>query len=106
MARGPFILFFVEGDLLPFLSVEWEEQDIVGFDIKLHFRKPNGTRVTKTAIIDDANLGGAGTAKFHFEWVAGDLVEGDSPAEIEIFDVALDNETFQGLILRVSGDIS
>ena len=96
---------FVENDLLPFLSVEWEGQDITGFDIFLNIRKPNKTRVVKTAIIDDPNAGGAGTALFHFEWAFEDLCVGDSDAEIEVFDGLL-NETFQGLILRTTGDIS
>ena len=106
MSAGPNVLFFVEGDLLPNLSIEYELQDITGFDIKLHFRKPDGTKTTKTAIIDDANLGGLGTATFHFVWSAGDLVEGDSSAEIELFDASLKNETWPSFVMRVTPEIS
>ena len=107
MSRGPQILDgFVEGDLLPNLSIKWESQDITGFTFSLHFRKPNGTRVTKAGIIDEANVGGLGTAIFHFEWAAGDLVTGDSDAEIEVTDVSSKNETFPRFILRVTEEIS
>ena len=106
MSAGPNVLFFVEGDLLPNLSIEWEGQDITGFTFSLHFRKPDGTRVTKAGIIDTANVGGLGTAIFHFEWAAGDLVTGDSDAEIEVFDASSDNETFPRFILRVAEQIS
>jgi len=107
MAKGSSVLEFVENDLLPFLDVEWEDQDITGFDIKLHIRKPNGLTVTKTAVIDDANAGNVvGVARFHFEWTAGDLIAGESSAEIEVFDALLKNETFQGLVLKVSKEIA
>ena len=106
MSAGPNVLFFVEGDLLPNLSIEWESQDITGFSFSLHFRKPDGTRVTKTGIVDDLNAGGLGTAVFHFEWAAGDLVTGDSDAEIEITDGSARNETFPRFILRVAEEIS
>ena len=106
MSTGPFIVDFVENDLLPHLSVEWEGEDISGFDIKLNIRRPNGTKVVKTAVIDDANVGAGGTALFHFEWALGDLCVGESAAEIEVFDVSLDNETFPGLILRVAKEIA
>ena len=100
------ILKFVEGDLLPWIEIEWENEDISGYSILLHVRKPNGTKFSKAAVIDDANVGGEGTAFFHFEWSAGDLVFGDSKAEIEIFDKASNNETLQGLILRTSKGIA
>ena len=105
MSKGPFIIKRVFGDLLPFLDVEWEGQDITGFTAFLNIRRPNGTRVVKSAIIDEPNLGGAGTAKFHFEWVTGDLLVGDSDAEIEVFDGLL-NETFRGLIIQVVEEIA
>ena len=106
MAHGPKVLYFVEGDLLPNLSIEWEDQDISGFSIFLHFRKPNGTRVTKNAVIDDANVGGTGTAIFHFEWSVGDLVAGDSSAEIEVMDTNSKNETWPNFILRCTEEIA
>lgn len=106
MSAGPGVLFFVEGDLLPNLSVGWKEQDVSGFSFSLHFRKPDGTRVTKVGIVDDANVGGAGTAVFHFEWSAGDLVTGDSDAEIEVIDGSARNETWPRFILRVTEEIS
>ncbi len=77
MSKGPFILDYVEGDLLPYVEVEWEGQDITGFTFELHLRKPNGLRITKSAIVDDLNAGGAGSAFFHFEWAPGDLVVGE-----------------------------
>lgn len=106
MSAGPQVLFFVEGDLLPNLSVGFEGQDLTGFTLFLHFRKPDGTRVTKAGIVDDLNAGGAGTALFHFEWAAGDLVTGDSDAEIEIIDGSARNETWPRFILRVTEEIS
>lgn len=106
MAGGEFILDYVENDLLPFLDVEWEGQDITGFTINLNFRKPNGTKVIKTAIIDDANAGGAGSALFHFEWASGDLCPGESLAEIEVIDGGALNETFQGIILKVAPEVA
>lgn len=108
MARGPYIINLVEGDLLPFLEVEWEDQDVTGFNILLHVRKPNGTTFTRTAVIDETNAGEprGGSAFFHFEWLAGDLDPGDSQAEVEAFNTAGKNETFQGFILRVAKDIA
>jgi len=103
--NGGKILRFVENDLLPNIDVEWEGEDITGMVIELHVRKPNGLRFAKTAIIDDPNVGATGSAKFHFSWSAGDLCPGDSQAEIQITNGGL-NETFQGLILRVSEEIS
>lgn len=105
MSRGPHVINFVENDLLPWIDVEWEGEDISGFTIYLHVRKPNGTRFSRTAIIDDPNLGGANSAFFHFEWLAGDLVAGDSTAEIEIFDTSNSNETIQELVLHVAKEI-
>lgn len=106
MSAGPNVLFFVEGDLLPNLDVGWEGQDITGFSFALHFRKPDGTRVTKVGIVDAINGGGLGTAVFHFEWSAGDLVAGDSDAEIEVTDGSARNETWPRFILRVTEEIS
>ena len=106
MSTGPRIIHFAEGDLLPWLDVEYEGVDITGFTIQLHFRKPNGTRTTKDAVVDDANVGGAGSALFHFEWASDDLKEGDSNAEIEITDASSLNETWKGLLFRVAEDIS
>jgi TATA-box binding protein (TBP) (component of TFIID and TFIIIB) len=107
MASGPYVLDFVEGDLLPNVVVQLEGEDITDFDIKLHVRKPNGTKITKTAVIDEANVDNlVGVAEFHFEWAAGDLVAGESKAEIELFDAASNNETFPGLILRVAEEIA
>lgn len=106
MSAGPNVLFFVENDLLPDLSVGFEGQDITGFSFSLHFRKPDGTRVTKAGIVDDLNVGGLGTAVFHFEWAVGDLVTGDSDAEIEIIDGSAKNETWPRFILRVTEEIS
>jgi len=102
MAKPRAVLNFVENNLLPNISVEWKDQDITGYTILLHVRKPNGLKFTKTAVIDDANTGNvSGIAMFHFEWSAGDLVAGKSDAEIEVFDVSSKNETFKGLILDV-----
>ena len=100
------VVHLVEGDLLPWIDVEWENEDITGFTILLHVRKPNGTRFSKPAVIDDANVGGAASAFFHFEWAAGDLCAGDSSAEIEIFDTLGRNETIQELILSVAKEIA
>lgn len=105
-SKGPFIMDFVEGDLLPHLDVEWEGVDITGYSIKLNIRRPNGTKVTIDAVLDDLNVGGAGSAIFHFEWSPGDLIVGESDAEIEVFDAASNNETWQGLVLRVSEEIA
>ena len=108
MAKGPRIFHFVEGDLLPWLEAEWENEDITGFTIQLHVRQPNGIRFTRDAVIDDANVGApvGGSAFFHFEWQAGDLVAGDSKAEVEVFDVGNLNETFPKMILRVAKEIA
>ena len=104
--KGPRIFHFVENDLLPWLEVEWENEDITGFTIRLHVRKPNGLRFTRDAVVDDANVGGAGSALFHFEWLAGDLCCGESTAEIEVFDAGSLNETFPKMILKVSKEIA
>ncbi len=103
--RKPGVLEFVENDLLPWLDVEWESQDITGYTINLHVRQPTGLRFTRVAVIDDANVGGLGTARFHFEWQPGDLIKGNSEAEIEIIDPSARPETFKGLVLKVEEEI-
>jgi hypothetical protein len=87
---------FVEGDLLPFVSVEWEDHDMTGYSAVLRVQKPSGECFERLAIFDNAAEG-----KFHFEWQAGDLVAGESKAEIEITDTMARNETWSGIILRV-----
>ncbi len=104
--QKPGVIHLVENDLLPFLAVEWEGQDITGFTILLHVRKPSGLKFSRAAVVDDFNVGGGGTALFHFEWVAGDLCVGLSEAEIETFDPSALNETFKGLILDVAEEIA
>lgn len=108
MAKGPRVLDFVENDLLPWIEVEWQDEDITGYTILLNVRKPNGLRFTREAVVDDANIGApeGGSACLHFEWRAGDLVEGDSDAEFEVFDAGNLNETFPRLILRVAKEIA
>lgn len=108
MAKGPRIFHFVENDLLPWLDAEWQNEDITGYTIRLHVRKPNGLRFTRDAVIDDANVGApdGGSALFHFEWQAGDLCYGESTAEIEVFDAGALNETFPQMILKVAKEIA
>jgi len=96
----------VENDLLPYLNVEWSGQDITSYTIELHVRYEDGTKITRSAVVDDYNVGGAGTALFHFEWQAGDLITGTHTAEIEATNPSAENETWQGLRLIITEEIA
>jgi len=100
------ILKYTEGDLLPYLFVEWEDSgSIVDYSFNLHVRRADGTRFTRAAIIDD-NGTVSGSGAFHFEWQAGDLIRGRMEAEIEMWNPDGKNETWPGITIDVSGDIS
>lgn len=107
------IVELVTNDLPSRQGFEWEDQDITGFTFKLHVQLEDGSGVvTRTAVIDDANVGGAGTALFHVDFQAGDLPRGEHDAELEVFDgdpgfpPLGKNETFKGLRFRVSQEIA
>lgn len=91
---------FTEGDLLPFISLEWEGVDLTGYTGVLRVQQPSGVCFERPAIFDDAPNG-----KLHFEWVAGNLVEGLSVAEIELTDPQSRNETVAHLLLPVKGQL-
>lgn len=103
---SPTIFQFVENDLLPFLDLEWAQEDITGYTIQLHVQQPDGTTFSIDATVEDANVGGSGTALFHFEWAAGNLVAGDSSAHVQVTDGGGLIETVARLILRVAADIT
>lgn len=70
---------YVEGDNLENIFVTYKG-DISSFvSINLDVRRPNGTSLTKPAIIDNAPEG-----KFHFEWATGDLIAGINEARIKL----------------------
>ena len=100
------IITLTESDLLPFLEFEWEEMIITGYDIKLHVRLQDGTKFTRTAVIDEVGDGANVSAEWHFEWQAGDLVRGVHEAEVEVFDDLDRNETWKGIVLDISEDIA
>ena len=99
------VIELVDGDLLPYLAVTWENQVITGWDIKLHVRLEDGTKYTRTAIIDDDGTT-TGDSQFHFEWQSGDLVQGRHEAEIEAFNTSSENETWKGIVLDIDEDIA
>jgi hypothetical protein len=100
------ILRFHEGDLLPFLYFEWENSgSIVGYTFKLHVRRQDGTHFTRDAVIDDDGTV-SNTGAFHFEWQPGDLMRGRHSAEVEMWTPAMKNETWDGMLLDVRGDIA
>ncbi len=101
----PGVIFLVEADLLPLFNVTYVDDagapiDVSPFtDIVLRVRRPDETAFERTAVIDDAVNG-----LFHFEWAAGDLVEGDSKAEIRFEDGTAKPETVPSdspLVLRI-----
>lgn len=87
---------FVSGDLLPWISVEWSDQDMTGYSAVLRVQKPTGECFARAAVFDNAGVG-----RFHFEWLAGDLVSGTSKAEIEITDPFARNETWPQFLIEV-----
>ena len=79
-------LFRVEGDNKPDQLWEYESFDLTGYTVELQLvRLSDRCREEYTGIIDDANVGGAGVALFHFEFAAGDLItqRGTYRAEVE-----------------------
>lgn len=98
-------LFRVEGDTKPDIVAEFEGFDLTGYAIDLNVVRLNDKcRFTKAGIIDDAPAG-----KFHFEFVAGDLIleRGNYEAEIE-FTIGSDNFTLPreyGFLIDVRADI-
>ena len=92
MAQGPLIaevtiVTLSEGDTDPDLALEFDIP-ITGATITLNTDRPDGTPLTKTAIIDDGPNGLARIA-----WAAGDLIGGFSNFEIRIVQGA-EIETF------------
>lgn len=82
--------FFVETDLLPDFSVLFEVEDedglvtgpldLTGFiSIDLRMRRDDGQLIVRPITIDDGPNGLG-----HFEWAAGDLVQGEHKAEIRM----------------------
>ena len=99
------ILQFHEGDLLPYLYIDWEGSgSIVGYSFALHVRREDGSRISRTAVVDDDGTV-SGNGAFHFEWQAGDLVRGRHTAEVEMTNPAAKNETWSGIVLDVQGDL-
>lgn len=99
------ILKFHEGDLLPLLYFEWDGSgSIVGYRFKLHVKREDGVRFSRDAVVDDDGTV-SGSGAFHFVWQAGDLVRGRHLAEVEMFDPGDRNETWDGIVLDVQGDI-
>ena len=100
------IVDMVYGDLLPYLYIELELEDITGWTITLNVSRPDGTRIQRTAIVVAPNVGGLGNAEFYFDWAVGDLMQGENHAEVELFNTLGENQTFKGIIIRVSDEIS
>lgn len=50
--------------------------------ITLDVRRPDRSKIMKAAIVDDDENG-----IFHFEWTAGDLIEGAHYAELVLVDI-------------------
>jgi hypothetical protein len=70
---------YVDKDNLSNLLFEYIGNIAAFASITLKVRRPDGTSVIKTAIIDDAAKG-----KFHFEWASGDLIIGVNEARVKL----------------------
>ena len=98
----------VADDRLPNLFVTFKQNaapvDISTFtSITLRIRKPDNTLLIKSAVIDDGPAG-----KFHFEWDAGDLTQGNFEFRIKFevtAGVVLSVPDEQPMILAVTGQV-
>jgi hypothetical protein len=98
------LIELVENDLLPFITIEWEDKVITGYTTELHVLREDGTSFTRTGIIDDDGAS-SNAAIFHFEWQAGDLVRGEHEAQVEVTDTGAKNETLLRLSLSIEKDL-
>lgn len=100
--HAPYLLDFYKGNTLPLIDLELEGEDITGYTFVLTINFKDGTCLTKTGVIDDANVGGLGTGLAHFDWVAGDLSRvGTHNAKVVITDALGREETFAGFAIRI-----
>lgn len=77
-------LLYVEDDRLPDLSFEFEGVNLVIYaSITLRIKREDGKLITSTGVVDDAAAGLG-----HFEFLAGDLIEGNHLAEIRTVRLA------------------
>jgi hypothetical protein len=89
------ILGYTEGDTERDLTVVATEEDsstpvnLTGYTITLHIARPDGTTLSKPAVITDPVAG-----EFRFEWVATDLVAGRQNVEIQLVSPTSQIETF------------
>lgn len=75
-------ILFVEIDTKPNLTCAFENTDVSTYtSIVLSVKRPDGTVISRNAVIDDGPGG-----LFHFAWQAGDLQYGISLAEIRFTD--------------------
>ena len=75
------IIDLVEGDTSPPLRVRFSGLNLTLYSrIDFHMRRPNGSRITRTAVADalDHEL-------CTVSWLAGDLLRGRSLAEFEFY---------------------
>ena len=74
-------IYRVEGNVGPDLYTEFEGVDLTDKTVTLTVRYELGGTITKAAVVDDAANG-----LLHFEWDAGDLVEGSHKIEYVFVD--------------------
>jgi hypothetical protein len=100
------ILYRVEDDIGPPLTVTHHGLDTTDLTITARFRKADGTTYTLTAIIDVVGDPGAGVAaEYHFEFQAGNLEVGTQEFDIHlagtpIDDYSIPDKTKMSLIVR------
>lgn len=77
-----YVLYAVEGDTGPDLYTTWVGQDLsLLTGLSFILRTPDGGKITRAAVIDDAANG-----KFHVVWQPGDISQGDHKVEISVID--------------------
>lgn len=98
------IIDLVEGDTSPPLRVRFSGLNLTQYSrIDFHMRRPNGSRITRSAVVDALDL-----ELCSVSWQAGDLVRGRTLAEFEFFPLTGGRFTLpQGLpiYLDVRGDL-
>jgi hypothetical protein len=90
------VLDYTEGDTERDLTVVATEEDdpstpvdITGYTITLHMARPNGSLLSKPAVITNPTAG-----EFRFEWVTTDLLAGCQNVEIQLISPSNEIETF------------
>lgn len=81
----------VDGDLGPPLTITHRRVDVTGWTITARFKKPDGILYTLTATITETGDGADVPAEYNFQFLAGNLTEGDHEFDLHYSHATIDD---------------